>query len=530
MPTVDAPIVAVTVHPALARIARQGRVEVAAGANEVVVPGLPATLDESSVRVAGRGDVAIRVVGVEVRARTGVDAPDARVAAAEAALRDAEGGLGAIDDLDRAEAARADLLDGVTARGGRAFAQALASGEAEPSRVTAVADALAAALLDVANRQRALSEQRQHAERAVAAARAELDRLRASSRERRDVVVAVEADGAGGLELDVEYVVVGAGWSPVYDVRVDADAATVELTWAAQVRQASGEDWPACPLTVASSRPSHATAIPELDPWWIGTWEPPPRPQLAARAMAKPAGADADAMAGGAAPASQTFAATPFELAAEVAVAEVVDTALAASWLVPRPTAVPGDGSSHRLVLASAPLEARLDHLTAPARSTDVHLRATVTNDTGRALLAGSASVFLDDDFVGVAAIDGTAPGDELELALGVDDRVVAERELVRRHADKRRLGSTRRTDEVWSITVTNHRSRPIDLVVRERVPQSRHAEVKVVDVKLRPEPAEHDELGRFEWRAAVAPGAAFAAEVGFAVEHPKDAQLVGWR
>ncbi len=107
--------------------------------------------------------------------------------------------------------------------------------------------------------------------------------------------------------------------------------------------------------------------------------------------------------------------------------------------------------------------------------------------------------MFLDDDFVGVAAIDGTAPGDELELALGVDDRVVAERELVRRHADKRRLGSTRRTDEVWSITVTNHRSRPIDLVVRDRVPQSRHAEVKVVDVKLRPEPAEHDDLGRFE-------------------------------
>ena len=67
-------------------------------------------------------------------------------------------------------------------------------------------------------------------------------------------------------------------------------------------------------------------------------------------------------------------------------------------------------------------------------------------------------------------------------------------------------MGSTRRTDEVWSITVTNHRARPIDLVVRDRVPQSRHAEVKVVDVKLRPEPAERDDLGRFEWRAAVPP------------------------
>jgi uncharacterized protein (TIGR02231 family) len=217
-------------------------------------------------------------------------------------------------------------------------------------------------------------------------------------------------------------------------------------------------------------------------------------------------------------------------LAAEVVVAEAVDTALAAAWIVPRPTAVPGDGATHRLLLSSSDVEATLDHLVAPARSTDVHLRATLTNDTGRALLSGSASVFLDDDYVGVAAIDATAPGEELELALGVDDRVVAERELVRRNADKRRLGSNRHTDEVWSITVTNHRSRPIDLVVRDRVPQSRAAEVKVVDVKLKPEPAERDDLGRFEWRATVAEGKAFTGEVAFAVEHPKDAQLVGWR
>lgn len=520
MPTVDAPITAVTVHPDRARVLRRGRVEVDAGDGELVVAGLPPTFDEASVRVRGRGAVAVRVLGVEVRARTGVDAPDARVAAAEAALREAEGALGAVDDLDRSEAARAGLLDAVAIRGGRAFAEALAAGTAEPNRVTAVADALATALLDVANRQRVLAEQRRQAQRAVDAARAELDRLRASVRERRDVVVTVEADGAGAFELDLEYVVGGAGWTPVYDVRVDAEAATVELTWAALVRQASGEDWPACPLVVASSRPSHAAAVPELDPWWVGPWEPPPRPLAAARGGAP---GDEEPMVA-AAPAPK------LALAAEVVPADVLATALAAAWSVPRPTSVPGDGSAHRLLLGSSRVDARLDHLTAPAVATDVHLRATLTNDTGRALLPGEAAVFLDDDFVGVAQVDATAPGDDLELALGVDDRVVVERELRRRQADKRRLGSTRRTEERWAVTVTNHRGRPIDLVVRDRVPQSRSADVKVVDVVLRPDPAERDELGRFEWRTTVAPGATFEAETGFAVEHPKDVPLVGWR
>ncbi len=202
----------------------------------------------------------------------------------------------------------------------------LATGEAEPSRVTAVADAMAAALLDVANRQRALSEQRQHAERAVAAARG---RARPACGRRAGSAATSSwpsrPTAPAGLELDVDYVVGGAGWSPVYDVRVDADAATVELTWAAQVRQASGEDWPACPLTVASSRPSarhgHPRARPVVDRH-VGAAAPAP----ARRPRHGQAGErDADAMAGGSAPAPAPRPA--FELAAEITVAEVVDTA-----------------------------------------------------------------------------------------------------------------------------------------------------------------------------------------------------------
>ncbi|MBA2280975.1 MAG: DUF4139 domain-containing protein, partial [Acidimicrobiia bacterium] len=369
-------------------------------------------------------------------------------------------------------------------------------------------------------RRRVLGVQRAEAERGVAAVLAELERLRSSGRDRRDVVVSVEAGAAGAVELEITYVVAGAGWRPTYDVRVDGDGGPLTLTWGAVLTQATGEDWPACELTVSTAQPQFATRVPELDPWWIGAYEP-------VRAKSR--------MAGGALPppAAAPMMAMQAESAAYVVedvVADVVETTLAASWRLPRPTAVPGDGAPHRAVLATAELESRLDHVSAPAVATEVHLRAMVTNSTGRALLPGTASVYLDDAFVGTATIDGVAPGDDLELALGVDDRVVAERELVRRDADKRRLGSTRGAHEAWKIDVTNHRTAPISLVVRDRVPTSRHADVKVVDVKLRPEPHEADDLGRIEWRAEVAPAATWSAEVAFGVEHPKDLPVSGWR
>ena len=49
-----APIVAVTVHPDRARVTRRGTVALGAGATELVVAGLPETLLDDSVRVAGR--------------------------------------------------------------------------------------------------------------------------------------------------------------------------------------------------------------------------------------------------------------------------------------------------------------------------------------------------------------------------------------------------------------------------------------------------------------------------------------------
>jgi len=92
-----APIVAVTVHPDRALVTRRGTAALAAGATELVVAGLPEMLLDDSVRVAGRSDHAVRVVGVDVVRRDLVAAPDERVRAAEQAVREAERALAAID-------------------------------------------------------------------------------------------------------------------------------------------------------------------------------------------------------------------------------------------------------------------------------------------------------------------------------------------------------------------------------------------------------------------------------------------------
>lgn len=504
-----APIVAVTVHADRARVTRRGRVALAAGAAELVVTGLPDTLSDDSVRVAGRSAAPVRVVGVDVVHRDLVDAPDDRVRAAEEAVRGAERALAEIDGADGADLAREQLLQRLALRSGDRLAVALAEGTAGTARIAEVSSAVAAQLVEVARLRRGHTERRVEAERARVAAQSALDRLRASGRRRRDARVVVEADAAGELEVELTYVVLGAGWTCAYDARIEG-AGPLALTWYGMVAQATGEDWPACELTLSTARIGMPGAIPELDPWWVDVR--PPMPTMMA----------------GAAPASMARLAAP-EMAQDL-VAQPQEGTLAVAWRLPRPTAVPADGTPHRTTVTTATLDARLDHVIAPAVDASAQLRACVVNTSGHALLAGPLSTFLDGAFVGTTHIDATAPGAELELALGVDDRVAVERELVERTPHRTLLGGKVSAVERWRIEVRNGRSAQARIVVRDRLPVSRHPDVQVVDVEVEPEPAERDELGRLEWTASVAPGGTWQASTRFGVRHARDVPVVGWR
>ena len=372
---VRAPVVAVTVHPDRARVTRRGTVSLGAGSTELVVAGLPETLLDDSVRVAGRSQAAVRVVGVDVVRRDLVEAPDHRVRAAEQAVRDAERAIAEIDGADAGDVAREQLLQRLAVRSGDRLARALADGTAGTARIAEVSSAVAAQLVEVAASRRGHTERRADAERARAAAQAELDRLRGSGRRRRDARIAVEADAAGELDVELTYVVHGAGWSWAYDARIDG-AGPLALTWYGMVTQSTGEDWPACELTLSTAQPGSAGAVPELSPWWVDV-RPPAAPMMAAM--------PAPAMAAGGAP-QERFAAKE---SVQDVVAQMQEGALAVAWRLPRPTAVPADGTPHRATVACATLDARLDHVIAPALDPSAHLRATVVNTSGHALLAG---------------------------------------------------------------------------------------------------------------------------------------------
>ncbi len=515
----DAPITTVTVFSDGARVTRSGAVQVSGGLGQAVIRGLPASVDEASVRVAVRGE-GVALLEVEVNRRYGADPVRAETVRLRADAERCRDAIQALADEDAACQARLSFAGYLSEAAATALARAVGSGRAGQGDLAQMADHLAASTASALQLRRDIAGRTRVAQRELEAAEQRLadTERRAGAAESTEVSAVVEAVAATQAEIELTYHVPRASWQPLYDIGLTGDRLSV--SYLAEVTQRTGEDWPAVPLVLSTTRRGLHQNLPELHPWHIGRAQPP-APQRTSRAMARSVNQPAEmlAAAGFAAPAAP--AAAPM-------IAEVGDSAAGQVYRVPRPLAVPADGSPHKTTIAQIDLDASLDHLAVPVLAPEAYLRATATNGSPLLLLAGPARVFHDGQFAGQTTLPTVAAGEEVELQLGVDDQIRIERKLRRRAVSKAVLGGTRTVDIGYETTVENHRTGPARISLHDHIPVSADAEIKVRLREASPNPAEQTDLGELTWKLELAAGQSATIRYRFTVEHPAQVQVAG--
>jgi uncharacterized protein (TIGR02231 family) len=524
---VDAPITGVTVYTDGARIQRAATLEAEPGLRPVKIAELPVSADLESVRVAVFGqDLALLNVEVHHRVRTGPLREE--VSQLRSALENCRDAVQRLDDEDAAEQARLAFLGHLSESAATALARAVGSGRASHDDLSQMAGHLADDTAAALDRRRGIAARRRVAQGELEAAE---QRLAAAERRGQepvsyaDVLATVDATAAVRAEVELSYHVSGASWRPLYDLTLDGERLSVAFL--AEVTQQTGEDWPAVPLALSTSRRQAQQGLPELSPWYIGRARPVPAPAVgfAKSNRAPRAGGPETPMAPMAAAAVTPDGARE---AAPPLVAEAGESGAGHLYQVQRPLAVPADGGPHKTTVARFELDTALDHLAVPALATEAYLRATVTNTSPLLLLPGRARVYHDTRFVGETALDTVAAGEEFELQLGVDDQIRVERKLRRRSTSKAVLGGTRTIDIGYEITVQNHRPNPARVSVHDHVPVSTDGDIKVRLRETSPAPAEQDDLGELTWNLTLDRGQTATVRYRFTVEHPAQLTVVG--
>jgi len=523
--TVEVEIKEITVYPDRARVTCQGVCEVTPGIHRLLIEDLPLDLAPDSVRMAGSGTAQARLLGVDVRHRHYEETPAERVRELELEIEQAGDALRALEDEKEGWLAHAKYLDGLREATAE-FAKGLAlrrtkiEDQAELTQFWREQDS------DLRTAVREIDVQQRDLKRRLDKLNRELKALSAARpRQRFQAQIEIEALTAGSFQPELTYLVRNAGWKPLYDVRLseDGDRPTVDVRYIAQVVQNTGQDWQDVDLVVSTARPALNQRLPELKPWFVDEYSPPvASPQRKAMAVRSAAQMAAPVPASAAPPEPEAI------LEAVEVTAAIQDSGTAVSFAVTGKIDIPSDGSPHKTALSQFALDPKLDYLAAPKHTDAVFRRATVDNDSASSLMPGAVNLFVGDEFIGQTRIDFTPVGGEIELLLGVEERIAIERELVKRDADKRRLRDNRQLRYGYEIKVHNLLGVPAQLELHDHFPVSRHEQIKVKLEQAHPEPAEKSDLNLLEWHLQIAAGTEQTISYEYSVEHPRSLRVMG--
>ena len=539
--TDGAAITQVTVYADRAEVVRTFKGRLEAGEQTLVFDRLPGATRLDQLRVEGRG--AFTLVDIRPETIQTKEVANAQVRALQDALKAQDLRQQALNQTEARLTFQKSALDKMLARLTTAGKES-ANPEMDPLKWAAFLDFQDKQLAEVDRQLLALQTDREAVRAEVDRLNRELGALRGNERRSRLLAkVNLDVRQAGEVEVNLSYLVRGPSWSPSYDMRADTKAKTLEVTYRAEVRQATGEDWRGVSLRLSTAQPGLAGREPKIDPWFLTKAEAVAFAGTVSGGLVVNGRADNRfqmfnevQVMGNSMTTSGLAGSDPLKRmeAMDERRASVQAGGTAATFVIDRKSDILADNKPAQVTVMRESFPAYFRHTCVPKLSPFVYLKAKAVNKTGFTFLPGPTAVFLDGAFVAQANLDLVPSGQDFWTYLGVDQGVSVERKVLARREETTGVfgKKTLRTvfDQVFKLK--NGKATDIELVLWDQVPASNHEDIKVVFEEPRYEKDTDDlklnESKFLEWRLPLKAGAKQDLPFRFAVERPEDIQVVG--
>lgn len=344
---------------------------------------------------------------------------------------------------------------------------------------------------ELAGERRRLRAELVRHDRAVARLEAERERLSKRRRELDDPSATIEAwleidlhaSAAGTHTFEIDYVVPGACWRPYHTAELgDAE---VRFSTDGCVWQHTGEDWRDVELVFSTERASLGTEPPELTSDVLRVQRRATVLEVETRDTVVK-----EASAGGV-----TSEALP----------GIDDGGDPLALRASSRTTVVSDGRPHRVPLCTFTTAATTKLLCQAELDTAVLLVSTQTNAAPNPILAGPVDLIRGSGLCGKTSVLFIGPGEHFELGWGPETEVRAQRDVDITEHEAGLLSSWVESHHKIEVRLSNLGATARELVVRERIPVS-----EIAKVKVKPLPADTterrmpDEDGFVEWHVSL--------------------------
>jgi uncharacterized protein (TIGR02231 family) len=355
------------------------------------------------------------------------------------------------------------------------------------------------------------------------------------------VFLQIMSKRSGEIPVNLSYYTQYAGWTAMYDVRVNSKNNKVKMVYKASLSQTTGIDWKKTKLTLSTGTPNFGVAAPVLTPWYLQLYVPGIYNDLQRRA------AQGNAMRNQ----IQSFA-DDRSLAEEVVVngygqykvksvagaVQTIDPStlqqytnlsqgqLNTNYEIDLPYDIASDGQLNSVTIKDQEINCELKNYAVPRMDKDAYLLAEVADWQNLDLLPGDANIIMDDTYIGKSIIDPNTTADTLNLSLGRDKRVAVKRSIVKELSSLKTSGKESKQVFTYEILVKNNKVTDVNLLLKDQYPLSNIKEV-VVTLDDGGTAMVNPETGVLTWKLELKPGESKKVRFSYTVKYPKDQRIV---
>ncbi len=524
----------VTVYADRAQVTRVGTVALTAEPTRHAFAQLPGWIDEGSVRVSLTPADAGQILDVQIRRTYLAKASSEEFLKADTAVREISDQIAALDDEKAVLEAQSKHVDAIRMFSLDKLPKDVAAREIKPDEYGQSVEFIANSLRKLAAAKRELEKKRRDLQPELTARQQKLNDLRQRSQlEQRTVVVTLKG-AAKNAQVSLTYMLPGATWEPVHELRASPDAKTVSLASYAVVIQTSGEDWTGVNLSLSTQRSTATMKIPELEAMLVGTGRKIAHVSasshdsfgLATKNYAAQNGLWNDINNRDVVIQQEYRANQVLQFDNSVRVEKLFETLQQRGTTAHFPAMgaqnIRTDGRPVRVPIGQEQFTAQHRILAAPEISLNAARTVDLSNTGKQPLLPGKVSLYLDGAFLGLTEAEFTAPGESFALYLGVADQLKLARTLDKKRSELKRSGSRTKVQASFVVSVENLSDRAVTVQLTDRVPVSESDEVRVGSVKISPE-GKPDTKGLLKWDLNLAAKQSKEFRIEYTIEYPND-------
>lgn len=336
---------------------------------------------------------------------------------------------------------------------------------------------------------------------------------------------------AGEIPISLSYYTSAAGFTPLYDVRVNSKTNEIRLVYKASITQSTGIDWKQTKLTLSTATPTWSSTAPLLTPWYLQQYTQPLYKQLqpvvnnyymnSIQSVATDNDAFKKKLEGKAA-GVQVGDVDPSTLQRFTTLTE---SQLNTNFEIDLPYNIESDGLVHSVTIKEEKINATLKSYAVPKLDKDAYLLAEISDWQRLDLLPGTANIIMDGTYLGKSLIDPNSTADTLNLSLGKDKRVAIKRSLVKDYTSTKTSGNTTKQIFTYELTVKNNKTTDIEILIKDQYPIS-----TIKDVSVTLDESEdamiNTDNGVLTWKMTVKSGENKKKRFTYTVKYPKELKI----